>query len=189
MFDGLRKKLSEAVKVFTKKEERVIEQRQEGVVVPEPKREEPRPEQKEGIKQEEAGAESPKEEKRIEPKKEHREEQIVKVSLKTKLKSIISSSVYINDDEIDSLLENIKVPLLESDVSYDTTEAFLESLRANLKQTKVDSKNINKELVELVRKSLFEVLSKSGRGTNVTEFVKERLSSGNAPVKMAKLTS
>jgi fused signal recognition particle receptor len=170
MFDGLRKKLSEAVKGFTRKEERAIEQRQEQETSS-PKAEEPK-------------AEIHRPEMATEPKKEPKEEQVVKVSLKTKLKSIISSAVYLNDDEIDSFLENIKVPLLESDVSYETTEAFLESLRTNLKHTKVASKDINRELVALVRKSLFEVLSKGGRGIDIAAFVREKLGAGDSPVKI-----
>jgi fused signal recognition particle receptor len=198
MFDGLRKKLSEAVKVFTKKEAPVIEQRQEDAAVALPKREESKEEIKRNeaakveaekpkgeINQEEAPViEKPIREKGTEQKKRQREGSIVEVSLTTKLKSILSSSVYLNENEIDSFLENIKVPLLESDVSYDTTEAFLDSLRINLKQTKVDSRNINKELVEMVRKSLFEILSKSGKGVSVMQFVKERLNGGNTPVKI-----
>ncbi len=175
MFDGLRKKLSEAVKVFTKKEEKAIEQRQEEAIAPVP------PKEEQGI--EPKNVPGPQQQS-IEPKKDLKEDPIIKVSLKTKLKGIISSSVYLGEDEIDNFLENIKVPLLESDVSYEATEAFLESLRTKLGQTKIDPKNINRELVDLVRKSLFDVLSKSGNGVNITDFVKARLGSGDAPVKI-----
>ncbi len=215
MFEGLRKKLSDAVTGFVKKEEKVIEERQEEAAKEQPKEEHvietatitrPQAQKEEPVREHkpvehktpepkvETITKAPEKvqqvpevrlpEPRHEAKKEQKEEKIVKVSLTTKLKSIISSSVYLNDNEIESFLENIKVPLLESDVSYETTEAFLESLKANLKQTKVDSRNINKELVELVRKSLFDILSKSGNGINVTNFVKEKLNSGNGPVKI-----
>ncbi len=152
MFDGLRKKLSDAVKGFIKKEEKTIEQEE---------------------KKEEQQA-------RAQPEKE----EVVKLSLKTKIKSAFISSVSLNDDEIENFLENIKVPLLESDVSYETTDAFLDNLKANLKLAKIDSRDINKELIELVRKSLFEVLSKSASGVDVVEFIKGKTASGNAPVKI-----
>ncbi len=154
MFDGLRKKLSEAVKGFIKREEKTIEK-------------------------EEA------QERRVEEKEKAKEEKpMVKVSLTTKIKGVISSSVSLNDSEIDGFLENIKVPLLESDVSYETTEAFLESLRVSLTEARVDSKNINKEMVALVRKALFNVLAKSGNGVDIVQFVKQRVESGNSPVKI-----
>jgi fused signal recognition particle receptor len=164
MFEGLRKKLSDAVKGFIKKEEPVIEQKEDEEAKPDVPKPERQPEQ---------------------ARKEAREEKkLVKVSLKTKLKSVVSSSVFLDDDEIDGFLENIRDPLLESDVSYETTEAFLESLRNNLKTTKVDSRDINKELVEQVRRALFGVLSRAGNGIDINAFVKERVSSGSTPVKI-----
>ncbi|MFI5412512.1 MAG: signal recognition particle-docking protein FtsY [Candidatus Micrarchaeales archaeon] len=188
MFDGLRKKLSEAVKGFVKKEKTEIEEAQKEEikkeVVQEARQQVQEQSREPEVKKEEkieAKKEVPKQEQKKEEKKE---KEIVKLSFATKLKSVIVSSVHLKDNEIDDFLESIKVSLLESDVSYETTDAFLENLRLDLKSAKIDAKNINKELIELVRKSLFEILSKSGNGIDVPNFVKERISAGNTPVKI-----
>ena len=198
MFDGLKKKLSEAVKIFAKKEEKEIkeeireeikeevrEEREEREKGPEPQKEEavqmpqpPKPETPAAPKLHQQQTETKKAEE------EKGDKEMLKLSLKTKLKGVFVSSVTLGDREIDDFLENLKISLLQSDVSFETTEAFLEDLRGNLKSAKLDSRNIQKNLVDAVRKSLFDILAKSRNGIDVEQFVKEKAGTGGAPVKI-----
>ncbi len=213
MFDGLKKKLSEAVKIFAKKEEKEIKEETK-----EERREERREEAKEKAERAEAKAEEektalppsqpprpapqtkPEEEAHpvpkpqpIESKNEVKEErrggekdnkELLKLSLKTKIKGVFTSNITLGDKEIDDFLDNLKLSLLQSDVSFEAAEAFLEDLRGNLKSTKLDSRNIQRNLVDAVRKSLFDILARSRAGIDVNLFVKEKIAVGNTPVKI-----
>ena len=204
MFDGLKRKLSEAVKIFAKKEEKEIEKeieaREEKADVVGPKaageiEESAAPKQQQPAQQAKQEEEIPSapELQPVESKREVREEkkgeekgnkELLKLSLKTKIKGVFTSNVALGDMEIDDFLENLKLSLLQSDVSFEATEAFLEDLRGNLKSTKLDSRNIQGNLIDAVRKSLFDILAKSGRGVDIKQFVKERVAAGDIPVKI-----
>ncbi|MCW6160482.1 MAG: signal recognition particle-docking protein FtsY [Candidatus Micrarchaeales archaeon] len=204
MFDGLKRKLSEAVKIFAKKEEKEIEKeieaREEKADVVGPKaageiEESAAPKQQQPAQQAKQEEEIPSapELQPVESKREVREEkkgeekgnkELLKLSLKTKIKGVFTSNVALGDREIDDFLENLKLSLLQSDVSFEATEAFLEDLRGNLKSTKLDSRNIQGNLIDAVRKSLFDILAKSGRGVDIKQFVKERVAAGDIPVKI-----
>ncbi len=140
MFDELRKKISNAVKGFIKKEE-------------------------------------------IEEKKEEQKLDI-NLSATTKIKGVFLKSVQLNESEIDDFAENLKVSLLESDVSYKTTDEFIELLKRRLGETKFESKNIRSEMVASVRGSLLEVLRRSKPGVALSEFIKNKIRSGDVPVKI-----
>ncbi len=140
MFDELRKKISNTVKGFIKKEE-------------------------------------------IEEKKEEQKLDI-NLSATTKIKGVFLKSVQLNESEIDDFAENLKVSLLESDVSYKTTDEFIELLKRRLGETKFESKNIRSEMVASVRGSLLEVLRRSKPGVALSEFIKNKISSGDVPVKI-----
>ncbi len=192
MFEGLRKKLSDAVNVFAKREEKEIQEKR--VEVKEEKVEKLVEEPKKLEKVGEKPVELPMKVEKIEEKqtekqkppeiKKQEKKDAVKISLTTKIKSVLVSTVHLSDNEIDDFLENIRISMLESDVSYETTEAFLENLRTNLKTARIDAKNINKDLIEQVRKSLFDVLARSGTGVEIENFIKEKVNSGNTPVKI-----
>lgn len=192
MFDGLKKKLSEAVKIFAKKEEKEVlggqkqaveekgqaaeEEREAGVAEPEQVEKQHRQEHK---------AEKEKEkEKEREKGREKEKEELVRLSLKTKLKGVFVSNVTLSESEIDGFLENLKISMLQSDVSFETTEAFLEDLKKNLLESRLDAKNIQGDLVAAVRKSLFDILDRSGKGVDIKSFARERVQTGNTPVKI-----
>lgn len=186
MFEGLKKKLTDAVKIFTKKEEKEIEQKVEPAQqpIPEVKQEKmPEPKAQTVHHHAEKAVVETKPVQKIE-KAEEKKQEPIKLSLGTKLKSVFVREITLNESEVDSFLEDLRVSLLESDVSYDTTEDFINSLRENLHSTKIDARNIQKSLIEQVRKSLFEVLGKSGKGIEVNSFIKDRISTGKLPVKI-----
>ncbi len=192
MFEGLKKKLSEAIKGFSKKEEKIeekvelkeaeqaAEQASEEAVIKEEVKEVRKEEEKKAEKQ----TPEPKREEAKAEKKEEAKAPEVKISLKTKIKSAFTSTVTLGEKEIDDFAENLKMSMLQSDVSFDTAEDFTNDLRSNLKSAKIDAKDIRRALVEEVRKALYDTLNRAKSGIDVDSFVKERVSKGELPVKI-----
>ncbi|MDE1811034.1 MAG: signal recognition particle-docking protein FtsY [Candidatus Micrarchaeota archaeon] len=114
----------------------------------------------------------------------HKEEPMVKLSFTTKLKSVFLGSIALNESDIERFADNIKMSMLESDVSFDTTEAFIDDLTNNLRSKKVDSKHIEREVTNFVRESLFTILKPAGNGVNIRQFIAARKSEGSTPVKI-----
>jgi fused signal recognition particle receptor len=190
MFEGLRKKLSAAIKGFAKKEEEELAAA---------------PEAKENIELEQKPATAQVQSTRaIEPQKEspgvvaethvrekptphheaHKEDHNIKLSLTTKIKKVFSSSVTLSEHEIDSFIEDIRISLLQSDVSFEATEYFTEDLKKRLQSAKVESKDIQSALVGQVRFALLDTLHKGKSGVDIYESVAQRISKGTIPVKI-----
>jgi fused signal recognition particle receptor len=200
MFEGLRKKISDAVKGLVKKEEHKAEeaeQRQEVHAAEESKavedekvKEEPIIEDKQEpghhrIEEEHHHAKKgpePVQRKKAEHDERKKQEELVRLSLKTKIKSAFLGTIRLSDSEIDSFLDTLKISLLESDVSYDTTEYFIDDLGEKLRQKQINSKRIQSELVETVRGSLLSVLESGAERINVDEFVRARKEAQSTPV-------
>lgn len=163
MFDGLRKKLSDAVRSFVKTEK---EEEKEG--------------ENAGIA-EKVDGKSAESASRV--KEEKKEESLVKLSLKTKIKSALVGSIRLSDSDIDRFLELMKVSMLQSDVSYDTTEEFLNNMGAQLKGRQVSSNDIEGEVMGMMRNSLLSIL-KETKTFDMVQFVRKRLSEGGRPVKI-----
>jgi fused signal recognition particle receptor len=203
MFEGLRKKLSDAVKNLVKKEEEKVK---EELIIPEPIEEgvidedtvnskktettEEIAEEHEHVKETDEKENKNPTEKRSE-EKEHKNEQdkkkkdeIIKLSFTTKIKSAFLGTIRLNDSEINSFLDALKISMLESDVSYNTTEDFLADLDSKLREKQINSKRIREELTETVRGSLLSILESAPKKINVDQFVKERKDSGEIPVKI-----
>ena len=196
MFEGLRKKLSDAVKGFIKKEETKVEtaekqeehiekaEEPETIEVVEEKHEEPVVEKKihvEGKKNEVQEKEEVVHEKK-EIQKPGKEE-LIKLSLTTKIKSVFLGTIRLSETEIDPFLETLKVSMLESDVSYDTTDYFIDDLHSKLSEKRISSRKIKEEITDTVRGSLLSVLQ-STNAVNMDEFVSSHKSAGNLPVKL-----
>lgn len=135
------------------------------------------------IKQE---AEEVKEEEKVigERKAEKEPEELVKLSLKTKIKGVVFGSASLGEAEIERFTDSLKISLLESDVSYGATEEFLENLKTLLKEEKFDSKHMEKEITDTVRASLMNVLMKAKSSIELRGFVREQVAKGNIPVKI-----
>ncbi len=220
MFDGLRKKLSEAVKGFMKKEGPQIEEEaktqeaatpQIGSIKEQKQPEPPRMEEvaaavADAKQQDELVEEKPKpelhvpkaaEESRLPPmttgkidrKEAAREmkekgDKGIKLSLKTKVKSVFTNTVVLNENEINDFLDAIKMSMLQSDVSFDTTEQIVDDLRGMLATSRIDSKGIAKGLESRVRQALLDTLNKSKQGVDVFTLIKERVRTNAVPVKI-----
>lgn len=200
MFEGLRKKLSNAVKGFIKTEVGRVEE-PKGQPIPEAAQEHttiaPAPEikheriEKNTVEEAENHQIAPKHETASgdrhigeTTKVERKDEKLVKLSFTTKIKGAFLGSITLNDSDIERFLDTMKVSMLESDVSYDTTEKFLDGLNSKLKGRKVSSHDMEREIVGFVRESLLDVLKGTKEGVKILDFAKQRISSGDTPVKI-----
>ena len=126
----------------------------------------------------------PKVEKSQPRKEPEKRESLLKVSLGTKIKGVVFRSVTLNDSEISDFTENVKMSLLESDVSYETTEHISSAIEERLKTSKIPASNIDSSLKNVLRESLMEVLKKNETGIDVFKFVAERTARNEVPVKI-----
>ena len=93
------------------------------------------------------------------PRKEGKHELKAKVSLATKLKGLIKSTITISDDDLESLLSELELSLLESDVEQDAASEIVSSLRKELSGKEIEkSRDISEILKEEIRKSLRRVM-------------------------------
>jgi len=146
MFDELRKKISNAVKGFIKKEEKEIE--------------------KPAVQS-------------------HDSEQMeINLSLGTKIKGAFLDSIKLNEADIDRFVEELRPGLLQSDVSYDATDDFLEILRGKMSESKFKSRSIKEQMMESVREALLEMLNRAKPGTDITDKIKQKISLGEVPVRI-----
>ncbi len=175
MFDELRKKLSNAVKSFIKREEQKEETVEKEVQAVQ--------EQKEAHEEESRKAPEKKEDNVKNKEEQKKKDEIIKLSLTTKIKGVFLGTIRLSDTEIDSFLDTLKISMLESDVSYDTTEEFINDLHSKLKGQQINSKKIREEITSSVRGSLLSVLQGSP-GVNVDEFITGRKRAGQLPVKI-----
>ncbi len=180
MFDSLKKKFSDFVNSFKKKEEKIEE---------EEIKEEEKVEKSEELKEEEEAKrqEEVKEsrEEKQEAKKEEKKESIKpNISTATKIKRVLLKKVKIKDEDISDMLEDLKISLIESDVNYEVAEKFTDNLKRLLVGREVDSKNVEEEINNLVKEALLQTLSKSG-SIDIVEFVKKkRKENKEEPVKI-----
>ena len=107
------------------------------------------------------------------PAKEKKEE-MIKLSLITKVKKAVFGSVVLSEAEIDRFLSGLKISMLESDVAFDVAESFIGDLGTRLKGKRIESRNINDEVVSEVRQALLDTLQKGAPGFSFTERVKEK---------------
>ena len=174
MFDRLKKRLSEAIKGFAKSEEEadrtIVEPAavQAGEIVSEAQDSAPQ-------KQQEAA-------KNTEEGKSFQED--IKISIGTKLKGSVLKKVSLNQKEIDDFIENLKVLLLESDVSFEASEAICERIRTRLAESRIDSSGLRNMMVQIVRDSLEDVLNSSYTKIDLVGLVSEKKKSGSGPAKL-----
>ena len=84
-----------------------------------------------------------REEKKDEEKiAESRKNEKIRLSLSTKLKGAFSKQISLNQSDIDNFTDELMLTMLQSDVSYSTTEKFISSLKNSLADTKFESRNI-----------------------------------------------
>ena len=97
---------------------------------------------------------------------------------------MLLGSVKLSEPEVDSFLKDLETSLLQSDVSYSATEDFVGILKKKLLETRFKPKEINSMMLDEVRAALLETLNRSGRGVDIIKFIKERMVTGETPVKI-----
>ena len=58
-----------------------------------------------------------------------KKEEKIKLSLSTRLKGVFSKEVKLGESDIDNFTDELMLTLLQSDVSYETTDKFINSLK------------------------------------------------------------
>jgi len=177
MFDSLKKKLSDFVGSFRKREEEEIKESAEAEESKEEAVEKKREESKKEVEKKEEESKEEKAEKKEEVKKKEAEEGVQKIKAEitatTKIKGLFFKKVKIKEEDINDMLENLRLSLVEADVSYDVAEKFVEKLKELLVGREVDSKNIEKEINAVIKEALLQILSKSSN-IDIVNFVKEK---------------
>lgn len=200
MFDSLRKKLSSAIKGLVKKEQDELVEEQQAPPAGQAHAEEAKPEASEAPKEEQASSEAQPSAQEPEPAHEkthgeHRQAEApgqkhegpgkgVHISASTRIKGVFMRSVALNDSDINSFLEGLRMALLEADVAYSTTDEFIDAMDKNLHAARFESRDIGRQLVESVRASMMEVLQKGKPGFELVQLIKERIAKGEAPVRV-----
>jgi fused signal recognition particle receptor len=179
MFDSLKKKLSDAIKSFSKSEERkVVEEVKEEERAEERAGNADMQENKEHVPQAHLdGKREPRE-------KTEKGDNGIKLSVSTNIKKAIFGNVKLSDSDIDKFTDQLRVSMLESDVSFEVVEDFSEQVRSLLEGHRLSSKNLQEELVGTVREALLDILKPSANAIDLMSFIPERIASGNAPVKV-----
>ncbi|MCL4371952.1 signal recognition particle-docking protein FtsY [Candidatus Marsarchaeota archaeon] len=182
MFDELKKRLSNAIKTIAKREaQESISSEKEDISAPVEAREE-NPEEASTYESAAAVPSNIQEKGEKEEAAEQKGPQAIKLSAGTKIKSIFVKEVKLSEPEIDRFLENLRMSLLQSDVSYVTTERLLGDIKTRLSETGFSSKSIHAEVTETVRKSLLELLEKGKPKESFLEKVKASIREGKRPV-------
>jgi fused signal recognition particle receptor len=210
MFDSLRKKISNAIGSIVKsereeeqptvtesntapvqavEEERVTvtetssmkEEEEEKQPAEEKNEEETVSENNENNTAESESAENAGKEPLIEKAK--REEKM-KISLSTRLKGVFSKEVRLNEADIDNFTGELMLTLLQSDVSYETTDKFINSLKETLKNSAFESRNIRRGVSDCVRSELSKVLQEGMPKEKLLQMVRNRLKEGMKPVSI-----
>ncbi|QRF74468.1 Signal recognition particle 54 kDa protein [Candidatus Micrarchaeum sp.] len=203
MFDSLRKKISNAIGSIVKSEREEEGASAEGAAAYAQKAEEERTEVVET-----AGAEKEEEKLPVEERKENetvtetakeekpespavepliekaKKEEKMKLSLSTRLKGVFSKEVKLGESDIDNFTDELMLTLLQSDVSYETTDKFINSLKETLKSSTFESRNIREGVSDCVRSELSKVLKEGMPKEQLLHIVKGRLDAGMKPVSI-----
>ena len=203
MFEGLKKKFSDLVGSIVKKEESAASEaplapvQQETKRVAEPKREEPLMEEpkmqavqeeiKEIHEQSQQTIAQPEQAHRVQEKKQEEKPSIItekpKLSVMTKIKSVITGKVTIKEGDIEELLEKFKFSLIEADVSYDVAEKLVEHMKGKLVGITVESSGINAYINRVVADSLYDILNK-GSNADLVKMILQRKAKGEMPFRI-----
>ena len=203
MFDSLRKKISNAIGSIVKSEreeegasaagtaayaQKAEEERAEVVETAGAEKEEeklPVEERKENETVSEMAKEEKPESSAVEPLIEKaKKEEKIKLSLSTRLKGVFSKEVKLGESDIDNFTDELMLTLLQSDVSYETTDKFINSLKETLKSSTFESRNIREGVSDCVRSELSKVLKEGMPKEQLLHIVKSRLDAGMKPVSI-----
>ncbi len=111
-----------------------------------------------------------------EPAKERKLE--AKLGILSQIKGLITREVQIQPSELEPMLEELNMALLESDVTLDTAEHIVATIKQQLSGKKVDKNRVQAEIQAAVKTALIDVLDKPP--LDLIEFIR----SHDKPVKI-----
>ncbi|MEM0094410.1 MAG: signal recognition particle-docking protein FtsY [Candidatus Micrarchaeaceae archaeon] len=173
MFENLKKKISGFIGSFSANEKEKIEA--EAAASEVAAREAPK-----GVRNEEGAPES-----KGKPTQPNEGKQTLqpKISMATKLKGAFFKTVELKDADVDSFIDQFKLILLKSDVAYETTDHFAETLRKRLVGMRVDSRSIDAEIRNSAKAAMLDILNK-GADYDLIESAKAKIRADGRPFKM-----
>ncbi|MEM0087083.1 MAG: signal recognition particle-docking protein FtsY [Candidatus Micrarchaeaceae archaeon] len=106
-----------------------------------------------------------------------------KITASTKLKSALFKTVELKEADVDSFVDQFRLVLLKSDVAYETTEHFAETLKKRLVGMSVDSKRIDSEIRDSAKAAMLDILNK-GADYDIIESAKSKIKTNGKPFKI-----
>lgn len=186
MFDGLKRKLSDAIKSFSKSEERTVDEEIDRDNAEKAEHEAAIAENVE-VKETEK-AEAPEANIAVDIREGVRAQEQkgngIKLSVSTSIKKAMFGNVKLSDADIERFAEQLRISMLESDVSFEVVEDFTGQVISLLEGRRFGSKSLQRELVGAVREALLDTLRASGKAVDIMSFIPERIAAGGAPVKI-----
>ncbi len=101
-----------------------------------------------------------------------------KIGILSQIKGLITREVQIQPNELEPMLEELNMALLESDVTLDTAEHIVSTIKTQLSGKKVEKSRVQAEIQAAVKTALVEVLDKPG--LDLIDYIK----SHDKPVKI-----
>ncbi|MBI2445254.1 signal recognition particle-docking protein FtsY [Candidatus Micrarchaeota archaeon] len=83
-----------------------------------------------------------------------------KIGILSQIKGLISREVQIQPSELEPMLDELNMALLESDVTLDTAEHIVTTIKTQLSGRKVDKSRVQAEIQAAVKTALVEILDK-----------------------------
>ncbi|MDE1856298.1 MAG: signal recognition particle-docking protein FtsY [Candidatus Micrarchaeota archaeon] len=178
MFEGLKKKFSDLVGSIVNKEETKAEEEKKIEQKVEEIKEQPRPEPIITHKAEEA-------KKHVEEKAKPPEiiTEKPKLSVISKIKSVVIGKVTVKESDVDELLEKFKLSLVEADVNYEVAERLVDDMKGKMVGQTVSSSELAHYINGIVSASLYDILNK-GSGTDMVKLALSKKSSNQGPFKI-----
>jgi fused signal recognition particle receptor len=109
---------------------------------------------------------------------EPREERKLKLSLETRVKSILSPEVEIREKDVSNLLDELELSLLEADVAYDAAKSITSDMRGKLVGMHVSKNEVVRAANDVVRATLLGVMEREK--PNIVELARKKAPSGEA---------
>ncbi len=111
----------------------------------------------------------------IKPKQDKK----IKLSLESRLRGLISRKIKIKEKDINSLLEELELSLLESDVNLDVASALKEEIRNSLVDKELDKSDLEEQIRESIKQALINIMDHEDRFDLV-----EKVKQGKKPYKI-----
>ncbi|MBI5226872.1 signal recognition particle-docking protein FtsY [Candidatus Micrarchaeota archaeon] len=108
-----------------------------------------------------------------------------KIGILSQITGIFTREVQIHPSELEPMLDELNMALLESDVTLDTAEHIVSTIKTQLAGRKVDKSRVQAEIQAAVKAALVDVLDKPE--LDLITFIRSRTETGQKPVKILLL--